>query len=1175
MRDFLNITHEFNGINESAEILKGNGTVHFTGLTGVQAAHISELVKQEIGADTHVIIVNDEQKAISMTNDMAFLGVNVAYYPAKDVIFYNVDMHGNEIMYKRLACISKYIECSEKNEPITIITTIDACLDMLIPLEKYKKSIKNISKDDEIDTDKLAAELVQMGYERCGMVNEAGQFAIRGGIIDIFDVTSDTPVRMELWGDSVDSIRTFNAESQKSISEIDKLRIFPATDMLFSDDEIQEAAGYILSDIAVRLDELGDNNKKKDSETYERCNRLRALSAIVESNSVNPKFISYYEKNISYLLDYFDENTLISLVEPMLLSERFEELNTEYTSSMESRYAEGYCLEQQTHGLKNISEMYKSLEKRKCGIFTSFDSKIHDIKTDCTVSIRAISAENYNNAFDLLLKELKSYQKRNYRICLVTSSTARKERLIKELSDNEVRAYNATNDDALVPGTVAVMLGGLSEGFEYPENKFVCISENDIFKEKKRKKQKRKHIDITELDIVPGDYVVHENHGIGVYKGIERIKTDNIYKDYVKIEYAGNSAIYVLATQADVLQKYANADTDRKPTVNKLGSVAWSNAKKRASESAEKIAEDLVEIYAKRMQLKGYRFGPDDEWQKEFEELFPYEETDDQLSAVEDIKTDMESDRIMDRLICGDVGFGKTEVAMRAAFKAVNDGKQVAFLAPTTILARQQYLSFVNRFATFPVKIAHMSGFCTTAENRATAKEVAAGNVDIVIGTHRILSKDMAFKNLGLLIIDEEQRFGVAHKEKLKKLKANVDVLALSATPIPRTLNMSLVGIRDMSTLEEPPVDRMPIQTFVTEYNMQIVKEAITREVARGGQVYYVNNRVQGIESVTKELEEMMPDVTFAYAHGQMDKRQLERVMLSFIDGEIDVLVSTTIVETGMDIANVNTIIIEDADKFGLSQLYQLRGRVGRSGRSSYSFLLYKRDKVVTEVALKRLNALRELTDLGSGYKIAMKDLEIRGAGNLLGKTQHGFISSVGFEMYTKLINNAVAKLKGEPVEENEYETLIDLNVDAYVPNDYITRETQKLEIYKRISNITSYEDVTDMLDELNDRYGAVPKETINLLNIAYIKALAHKNFITEIRGGKKNGKWTTVAYFYKDASPEFIEGVKAFCEKAGGSFVFLDGEEKCLMWSYPIAKISNSGEYLELIANVLVKLGE
>lgn len=1173
MKDFLNISHEFSGINKGVEVLKDNGTVHFTGLSGVQVAHISESVRQRTGAEAHVIIVSDEQKAVTMTGDMAFMGINAVYYPAKDAIFYNVGMHGNEIMYKRLGCISRYIECTENNEPITVVTTADACLDMLIPIEKYKKSIKYIYANDETDTDRLAEELVKMGYERRSIVNEAGQFAIRGGIIDIFDVTSDTPVRIELWGDSVESIRTFNAETQKSISETDMLRIFPATDMLFSDEEIRDAAGYILSDIAVRLDELGDNNTKKDAVIYERCNRLRALSAVAESNSPNPKFISYYENNISYLLDYFGDNTLISVVEPMLITERFEELNSEYMSSMESRYAEGYCLESQTHGLKNILDMYKSLKSRKCCIFTSFDSRIRDIESDCTINIRAVSSENYNNAFDLLIKELKSYQKRNYRICLVTSSTARKERLIKELSDNEIRAYNSSDYGELVPGTTAVMLGGLSEGFEYPENKFVCISENDIFKDKKRKKQKRKHIDITELDMVPGDFVVHESHGIGIYRGIERIKTDNVYKDYVKIEYAGNSAVYVLATQADVLQKYANADTDKKPTVNKLGSVAWSNAKRRAKESAEKTAKDLIEIYARRMQLKGYRFSEDDEWQREFEELFPYEETDDQLAAVEDIKSDMESDRIMDRLICGDVGFGKTEVAMRAAFKAVNDGKQVAFLAPTTILARQQYLSFVNRFSSFPVKISHMSGFCTAAENRAVAKDVAAGNTDIVIGTHRILSKDMVFKDLGLLIIDEEQRFGVAHKEKLKKLKANVDVLALSATPIPRTLNMSLAGIRDMSTLEEPPIDRMPIQTFVTEHNMQIVKEAITREVARGGQVYYVNNRVQGIENVTRELEEMMPDVTFAYAHGQMDKKQLERVMLSFTEGETDVLVSTTIVETGMDIANVNTIIIEDADKFGLSQLYQLRGRVGRSGRSSYSFLLYRRDRAITETALKRLNALRELTDLGSGYKIAMKDLEIRGAGNLLGKTQHGFISSVGFEMYTKLINNAVAELKGEPVKENEYETTVDLNVDAYVPNDYITKETQKLEIYKRISNINSHEDVSDMLDELNDRYGAVPKETVNLLNIAYIKSLAHGKFITEIRGGKKNGKWTTAAYLYRDAPVGFQNEIKSFCEKAGGSVLFIEGEDKCLMWSYPTAKVNNTGEYLDLIVKTLVKL--
>ena len=608
------------------ELAKDGGrTVMVSGCIDTQKLHFSSAIASNY--NFQLVITSDEGKARDMAEDARFFnGGNVMYYPAKDVIFYNADVQGRQIAGERIRCIAAIIDRLNKSDivksgtekstekasdgPLTIVTTIDGISDMLLPVDRFKRAVINLKKGDILDVEDMAKKLTAMGFERFGMVEAKGQFAIRGGIIDIFDVTSDTPVRMELWGDSVDSIRTFNAESQKSISEIDKLRIFPATDMLFSDDEIQEAAGYILSDIAVRLDELGDNNKKKDSETYERCNRLRALSAIVESNSVNPKFISYYEKNISYLLDYFDENTLISLVEPMLLSERFEELNTEYTSSMESRYAEGYCLEQQTHGLKNISEMYKSLEKRKCGIFTSFDSKIHGIKTDCTVSIRAISAENYNNAFDLLLKELKSYQKRNYRICLVTSSTARKERLIKELSDNEVRAYNATNDDALVPGTVAVMLGGLSEGFEYPENKFVCISENDIFKEKKRKKQKRKHIDITELDIVPGDYVVHENHGLGIYQGIEKIEKDHVTKDYLKVAYAAGSNLYVPATSLEVLQKYAGSDA-KVPKLNRLNSPEWKKTKTRVKGAVKEIAGELVELYAKRQAKKGHCFEKD------------------------------------------------------------------------------------------------------------------------------------------------------------------------------------------------------------------------------------------------------------------------------------------------------------------------------------------------------------------------------------------------------------------------------------------------------------------------------------------------------------------------------------------------------------------------------------
>ena len=592
--------------------------------------------------------------------------------------------------------------------------------------------------------------------------------------------------------------------------------------------------------------------------------------------------------------------------------------------------------------------------------------------------------------------------------------------------------------------------------------------------------------------------MVHERYGLGVYQGIETITVDDIEKDYISIGYAGDSKLYILCSQLDCIQKYASA-SDKPPKLNRLGGTEWTRTKEKVQEQVAKVAQELVELYAIRQEKQGFAFSPDTSWQKEFEEMFPYEETEDQLNAITDTKKDMESSKIMDRLICGDVGYGKTEVAIRAAFKAVLDGKQVAYLVPTTILAQQHYNSFVERMKDFPVRVRMLSRFCTSAMIKDTLRGLAKGEVDIVIGTHRLLSKDVEFKDLGLLIIDEEQRFGVTHKEKIKQLKKDVDVLTLTATPIPRTLHMSLIGIRDMSVLEEPPIDRRAVQTYVLEYNPELVKEAITRELSRNGQVFYVYNRVSSIDMVTMELQEMLPDARIAFAHGQMKERELENIMMDFIQGNIDVLVSTTIIETGLDISNVNTMIIHDADKFGLSQLYQLRGRIGRSNRNAYAFLMYKRDKQITEVAEKRLNAIREFTDLGSGFKIAMRDLEIRGAGNLLGKAQSGHMAAVGYDLYCKMLNDEVLRQKGITLKERQFETTVDLPLDAMIPSTYVKNEFIKLGLYKRIANIETREDYEEMVDELIDRFGDMPRETDNLLEIALLKSQAHKAYITDI----------------------------------------------------------------------------
>ena len=752
--------------------------------------------------------------------------------------------------------------------------------------------------------------------------------------------------------------------------------------------------------------------------------------------------------------------------------------------------------------LISCKEILARLARRKCVALTALDTKSPHLDIKARMSIQSRTVNPYNNSFELLVGDLARYKKGGSRVVLLSSSRTRAKRLAEDLMMEGLNTfYSEDFDHEVKPGEIMVGYGKVKKGYEYAMLKFVVISESDIFgSEKKKKKRHRvyegeKIASFTDLSI--GDYVVHESHGLGIYRGLEKIEVDRVVKDYIKIEYAGGGNLYILATQLELIQKYAGADA-RKPKLNRLGGQEWNKTKTKVRGAVQEIAQDLVRLYAARQSEKGFAFGTDTVWQREFEEMFPFEETEDQELAIEATKADMESTKIMDRLICGDVGYGKTEIAIRAAFKAVQDGKQVAFLVPTTILAQQHYNNFVQRMKDFPVNIELLCRFRTSAEQKKTVEGLRKGSVDIVVGTHRLLSKDVSYKDLGLLVIDEEQRFGVAHKEKIKQLKTSVDVLTLTATPIPRTLHMSLIGIRDMSVLEEPPMDRIPIQTYVMEYNEELVREAIARELARGGQAYYVYNRVREIADVAAKLAELIPEANVAYAHGQMRETELENIMYRFINGEIDVLVSTTIIETGLDISNVNTMIIHDADNMGLSQLYQLRGRVGRSNRTAYAFLMYRRDKMLKEVAEKRLAAIREYTELGSGFKVAMRDLEIRGAGNLLGAKQHGHMEAVGYDLYCKMLNEAVKAAKGIEVAE-QFDTSIDIDIDAFIPMEYIPNEFQKLDIYKRIAGIETEEETEEMLEELIDRFGDPPKSVENLLYIAKIKSMAHEVYFTEV----------------------------------------------------------------------------
>ncbi len=918
-------------------------------------------------------------------------------------------------------------------------------------------------------------------------------------------MTEELPVRIELWGDEVDSIRSFDTETQRSVEKLDEVQVYPATEMILSRNKIGEAVRRMKEEYKKQEEAFKKRKRLVEKE------RLRKMTVRTEEELLSfgtaegsEALLSYfYEKTVSFL-EYLPENTLFFIDEPHRVLEKGKTYEEEFFLCMQSRLEGGYVLPGQADLLFGYEEILSKVMVEPLILLSSViqDYAFYKPKTICDIEAKSIFS--YNNSFDQLIKDLEHWKKQNYRILLLSSSTTRAKRLAENIKDYGLLAYFAVDfDRTIAPGEIMVASGRLGNGFEYPTLKFVVLSEKDIFKERKAKKPKKKSQysgqkinSLSEISV--GDYVVHEKYGLGIYRGMEKIESDGITKDYINIEYKDASNLFVPASQLELIQKYSNLSA-RKPKLNKLGGTEWEKTKSRVRSQVQIAAQDLVKLYAERQAKEGYAYGKDTVWQKEFEELFPYEETEDQLSAIEDTKRDMESHRIMDRLICGDVGYGKTEVAIRAAFKAVMDSKQVVYLVPTTILAQQHYNSFKERMEHYPVEIAMLSRFCTQKEQKRIFDGLKNGTIDIVIGTHKVLSKNIKYKNLGLLIIDEEQRFGVKQKEKIKQLKKDVDVLALSATPIPRTLHMSLAGIRDMSVLEVPPVDRRAIQTYVMEYNEELVREAIERELGRGGQVYYVYNRVNNIDEVAAGLQRLLPNATVEYAHGQMGERQLETIMSGFINKEIDVLVSTTIIETGLDIPNVNTMIIQDAQLFGLSQLYQLRGRVGRSNRTAYAFLMYRRNSILKEEAEKRLKAIREFTDLGSGFKIAMRDLEIRGAGNLLGAEQSGHMESVGYDLYCKMLNEAVLTMKGEQQEVDTFTTSIDLSIDAYIPETYIKSESEKLSWYKRIATIETQEESEDMIEEMTDRYGDTPAPLIRLMDVALLREEAHQAWLLSI----------------------------------------------------------------------------
>ena len=1064
---------EFEQIKEKSKTNKG-----ILQVSGCMESQKSHLMYGLSGiAPYRLILAEDERRAREIYEDYRFYDRKVYSYPAKDLLFFQADIHGNLLIRQRMKVIKALLEEKE----LTVVTSIDGCMDFLESLEKIKEQLIHYESDSTVDIEQLKNQLVALGYERVGQVEMPGQFSVRGGIVDIYCLTEENPWRIELWGDEIDSIRSFDPESQRSLENLEELTIYPA------------------------VEHIGD-------------------------------------KDMVSFLDYFpEERTIIFLDEPNRLTEKGGAVEEEYRQSRMHREEKG-SRNLPENWLCSFEQLQKELNKRNCISVCALEPKQAGwkVREKFYLEIKSISA--YNNSFELLVKDLHQYKKQGYRIALLSGSRTRAERLAKDLQEEGLAAfYGQDYDREICPGEIMVVYGHAKKGFEYPLIKFAVMTESDIFGQEQKKKKKKNYSgsriqDFAELSI--GDFVVHEKHGLGIYRGIEKVEVDRIVKDYIKIEYRGGSNLYIPATQLDCLQKYSGADASKAPKLNKLGTQEWNKTKSKVRGAVKNIAKELVELYAVRQEKEGYVCGPDTVWQREFEEMFPYEETEDQLSAIEDAKRDMESTRIMDRLICGDVGYGKTEVALRAAFKEVQESRQVAYLAPTTILAQQIYNTFVQRMKEFPVRVELLCRFRTPAQQKKAIEDLKKGQVDVIIGTHRILSKDVQFKNLGLLIVDEEQRFGVTHKEKIKQLKKDVDVLTLTATPIPRTLHMSLIGIRDMSVLEEPPMDRMPIQTYVMEYDEETVREAINRELRRGGQVYYVYNRVTDIADVALRIAKLVPDARVDFAHGQMSERELENVMYSFVNGDIDVLVSTTIIETGLDISNVNTMIIHDSDRYGLSQLYQLRGRIGRSNRTAYAFLMYRKNVMLKETAEKRLAAIREYTDLGSGFKIAMRDLELRGAGNLLGAQQHGHMNAVGYDLYCKMLNEAVKEAKGIHTME-DFETSVDLNVDAYIPDSYISNEFQKLDIYKRIAGIETQQDYDDMLEELLDRFGEPGKAVLNLLAIAKLKAIAHQGYVTEI---KQTGK--IVRFTLYEKARLNTEGFPALMQKYRRGLQFKNEQE-------------------------------
>lgn len=1062
--------------------------IELSGLADVGKVQIisatSEVVKRPI-----LIITYNEIKAKKMLEDLKYFMKNIDYFPRREIVAYDYEVESKDIPYERIEVLNKIKE----NKTDIVITTVEALMQKMISKELLYKYVIQFKIGDTYDLETIKQNLILLGYERNDLVENKGQFSIRGGIVDI-GLSEKQGIRIEFWGDEVDSIRYFNIASQRSTEMVQEVLIKPAHEFIVEN----------IEDVCKKIEQK--YNEQSDIEM------IRNGSYI---SKIDKYFNEFYEEQ-NTILDYINKNYIIFIDENSKIEARKNNIILDNNNLIKSLIEKEKFIPET---IKNISGFEYDLKNMQTIYLQESDLYTHQNRYE----FRYRTINFFKSEIDIVIADIKTYINDNKKIIILGGTQNTCKKILNLLNDRQIPHKYAEKIENVKNGEVIVTLGSISSGFECYDLKLVVINMSEgleqVAKRKKSSNAFKEAQKVVYADLKPGDYVVHKSHGIGEFIGINTITADKVTKDYIKIKYKDEDILYVPTSSLDTVRKYIGTG-DKEPRINRLGSKEWENTKNRVKNNLREVAKDLIELYAKRQKMQGFAFSKDNEWQKQFEDEFPYQETDDQLRCIEEAKKDMEQAKPMDRLLCGDVGYGKTEVAIRLAFKAVMDQKQVAYLVPTTVLANQQYEEFKTRMSEFAINVELLNRFRTTKEQENVIKKLKLGEIDIVIGTHRILSKDVEFKDLGLLIIDEEHRFGVQDKEKIKQLKNSVDVLTMTATPIPRTLHMSILGIRDMSVIYEPPQNRRPVQTYVLEYDDEVVKEAITREIERNGQVFYLYNKVEGIEKKANEVSKLVPEAKVGFAHGKMTGKELEQIMMDFIQKKINVLVCTTILESGIDIPNANTIIVENADRLGLAQLYQIRGRVGRSDRQAYAYITYKREKLLSEVADKRLKAIKEFTEFGSGFKIAMRDLEIRGAGSLLGEIQHGHMEQVGYDTYCRLLDEVVKEMKGIEVKE-EQDIQLDIDVSSYIPDNFIESNSQKIEIYQNIALCRTEEDIQNVIDEIIDRYGHMPEELENLIEIARIKNLCKEANVLKISQRKDK----VVFYFDKSKfNPEIVD---------------------------------------------------